>query len=198
MGESVECRDLLGVASSSSLESLEAVLRRDNRCNGLCPVAGVAVAIEFRLGLGVHPSVGIVLVGELRRLANLVISVGIAEMVLRSPTVSSLMVFSSPKVMSTSRVSPSSGMFSLLAFSCIVLMSSFRAVVLYTLLRELFLEPGPSCKSLIALVMPSLNLKVDCAGDSGGESMATVSSCSRYFTGDRLFGEALLFVGLRS
>lgn len=100
--------------------------------------------------------------------------------------------------MSMSMVSPS-GLFSLLSFSCIVLMSSFRAVWLFIMwLMEPFLEVASFSMSPIALVMPSLKRRVDCAGDSGGESMATVSSCSRYFNGDRLTGEMRCWVGLNS
>jgi len=129
--ESVEWRGLLGVASSSSLEEVfEEVLLLESRCSGLCPVAGVDMAIEFLLGLGVQSSMGAALVGELRRLANLVMSVGICEIVLRSPTVSLCMVVSRPKVRSMSMVS-SLGLFSLsLLLSWMVLMSSLRAVLL--------------------------------------------------------------------
>lgn len=88
--DSAECRAPLGVASSSSFEEVfEEVLLLDRRCSGLWPVTGVEIAIEFLFGLGVQQSVVGVLLGELRRLANLVRSVGMAEMVLRSPTVSS-------------------------------------------------------------------------------------------------------------
>jgi len=129
MGESAEWRACLGVASSSSPGD---VLLRDKRCNGLRPVAGVDRAIELRVGRGVQPSSGrIGFVGELRMLANRVVSVGMAEIVLRSPTVSSCMVLSRQRVMSMSLTSPGSccckGLFSL---SQIVLMSSFNAVLL--------------------------------------------------------------------
>lgn len=194
VGESAECLVLLGVASSSSLEE---VLALESRWRGLWPVAGVDMAIEFLFGLGVQPSVGAALVGELRRWASLVRSVGMAEMVLRSPTVSSCTVWSRPRVKSMSMVSPS-GAFSLL-FSWIVLMSSFKAVLLIVVLvMELFLD-GASCSMTpMALVRPSLKRRVACAGDSGGESMATGSSCSRYFSGDRFAGEMRCLVGLSS
>ena len=83
---SFEFRGLRGVGSSSSLDEVLR-LEVDNSRNGRWAVPGVAVMIEFRFE-GDHGSCD-VFVGELRILANRVISVGMAEMVLRSPTVSS-------------------------------------------------------------------------------------------------------------
>ncbi len=83
-----------GVGSSSSFEE---VLRRDedNNRSGRCAVPGVPVITDVRRCLeGDHASQG-GFEGELRRLAKRVMSVGIAEMVLRSPTVSSWTVLSS-------------------------------------------------------------------------------------------------------
>ena len=104
--ESAECLDTLGVASSSSFDDVLLVLLRDRSCNGFCPVDEVDIATECRFARGVQPSGGSILVGEFRSSANLVMSVAIAEIVLRSPAVSSCTVFSGSIVTSKSIVSP--------------------------------------------------------------------------------------------
>lgn len=89
VGESLELRGLRGVASSSSLED---VLCREEESNrkGRWPVVGVLAIIDVRNCLdGDHASGPGCLDGEFRKLANRVMSVGIAEIVLKSPTVSS-------------------------------------------------------------------------------------------------------------
>lgn len=85
VGESLDARGRRGVASSSSV--MEFVLERS--CNGRCVAPGVFTSTEFRSCLDGDHGSRADFVGEFRRLAKRVRSVGIAEILLRSPTVSS-------------------------------------------------------------------------------------------------------------
>jgi hypothetical protein len=89
VGESEEVRERRGVWSASLVELL-----RDRRCNGLCDAPGVLKMTELRSCFEGDQGSWRDLVGELRRLAKRVRSGGMAEMLLRSPTVSSKPVLS--------------------------------------------------------------------------------------------------------
>jgi len=85
----------VGLLPSSSLDEL-LFREAESRWSGRCEVPGVPIITEFRSCFdGDHASGLGVLVGEFRRFAKRVISAGIAEIVLRSPTVRSLYVLSS-------------------------------------------------------------------------------------------------------
>lgn len=96
---SLEFRGRRGVASSSSLDEV-LFLDDDSSRSGRCAVFGVLVMMELRSCLeGDHASALVCFEGDVLIFARRVMSVVIAEMVLKSPTVSSCMVLSSsPKV----------------------------------------------------------------------------------------------------
>lgn len=123
--------------------------------------------------------------GELRRLEKRVMSVGMAEMVLRSPTVSSLIVLSSRVSVKVKSSSSSLGTSSVRCCSCSG--DATAAVSCVECVNDSWtLLFCTSCKESIALVSPSLNRTVGSAGEPGGES-SLESSCKRYFIGENAF-----------
>ena len=167
VGESPEFRDRRGVSSTSFVELLLA-----RRWSGRWVLPGVLKTTELRSCLeGDQVSVLCGLEGELRRLENVVMSGGMAEMLLRSPTVSSKPVLSPrSKVMSaSSKVSRFDSLCTSIGSGGVVDVASF-------------------CMSPMALVRPSLMRTVPpSAGEPGGELAMSASSCNLYLTGENAF-----------
>ena len=114
---SFEFRGFRGVASSSSFDDVLFLEDESNR-NGRCAVFGVLVMTELRSCLeGDQGSALGCFEGEVRMFASRVKSVGIAEIVLRSPTVSSFIVLSSKPSVKSSNAAPLSSKLSVFSRS---------------------------------------------------------------------------------